>query len=146
MFLLKLPDFASKLSLGSEFIKKFAWNLLTHQFECLVIIEHVCVVIELGGIFLDGHDIKTLDPHWLRNQIGTVSQEPALFSCSIAENIVYGAPDMAAVTPADIESAARKANAINFIKSFPDGFDTIVGERGLMLSGRWLWNLLDYLI
>lgn len=88
-----------------------------------------------GGVFLDGHNIKTLDPHWLRNQIGTVSQEPALFSCSIAENIVYGAPDMDAVTPAEIESAARKANAINFIKSFPNGFDTIVGERGLMLSG-----------
>lgn len=99
-------------------------------------------MILLGGVFLDGHNIKTLDPHWLRNQIGTVSQEPALFSCSIAENIVYGAPDMDAVTPAEIESAARKANAINFIKSFPNGFDTIVGERGLMLSGIWLNSLL----
>lgn len=49
---------------------------------------------------------------------------------------------MDAVTPAEIESAARKANAINFIKSFPNGFDTIVGERGLMLSGIWLNSLL----
>ncbi|XP_061172212.1 ATP-binding cassette sub-family B member 10, mitochondrial-like [Saccostrea echinata] len=88
-----------------------------------------------GSVFLDGHDIKTLDPHWLRNQIGTVSQEPVLFSSTIAENIMYGAADMNSVSPAEIEGAARKANALNFIKSFPNGFETIVGERGLMLSG-----------
>ncbi|XP_062573105.1 ATP-binding cassette sub-family B member 10, mitochondrial-like [Saccostrea cucullata] len=88
-----------------------------------------------GSVLLDGHDIKTLDPHWLRNQIGTVSQEPVLFSSTIAENIMYGAADMNSVSPADIEGAARKANAFNFIKSFPNGFETIVGERGLMLSG-----------
>lgn len=87
-------------------------------------------------MYLDGHDIRTLDPHWLRNQIGSVSQEPALFSCSIAENIIYGAPDMNNVSQTQIEDAARKANALNFIRSFPNGFDTIVGERGQMLSGR----------
>ncbi|XP_048736201.2 ATP-binding cassette sub-family B member 10, mitochondrial-like [Ostrea edulis] len=88
-----------------------------------------------GSVCLDGHDIKTLDPHWLRNQVGTVSQEPVLFSSTIAENIMYGAPDANSVSLAEIESASQKANAYNFIKSFPNGFDTVVGEKGLMLSG-----------
>lgn len=87
---------------------------------------------------MDGHDIKTLDPHWLRNQVGTVSQEPVLFSSTIAENIMYGAPDANSVSLAEIESASQKANAYNFIKSFPNGFDTVVGEKGLMLSGSYI--------
>jgi ATP-binding cassette subfamily B (MDR/TAP) protein 10 len=58
-----------------------------------------------------------------------------LFSCSVAENIAYGAKDPSQVTLEQIENAARKANAWNFIDSFPQGYDTLVGERGLMLSG-----------
>ncbi|XP_071079228.1 ATP-binding cassette sub-family B member 10, mitochondrial-like isoform X1 [Haliotis cracherodii] len=88
-----------------------------------------------GSVQLDGQDIRELNPTWLRNQIGTVSQEPVLFSCSIAENIGYGASNPTAVTDDQIITAAKQANAYNFIQSFPEGFQTLVGERGHMLSG-----------
>ena len=71
---------------------------------------------------------------WLRQQIGVVSQEPILFGYSIAENIAFGLQD-AIVTREQIEEAARKANAHQFIMSFNDGYDTEVGERGAQLSG-----------
>ena len=64
------------------------------------------------------------------------SKEPVLFSCSIAENIAYGQPDPQSVSMIDIAEAAKKANAFDFIMKFPDGFDTLVGERGTMLSGK----------
>jgi ATP-binding cassette subfamily B protein len=85
-----------------------------------------------GRILLDGRDLKELDPSWLRKQIGVVSQEPILFSCSIAENIRYGRAD---ATLAELEAAARAANAHDFITKFPEGYDTMVGERGVQLSG-----------
>ncbi|KAL4238741.1 ATP-binding cassette sub- B member 10 [Mactra antiquata] len=88
-----------------------------------------------GNIYLDGTNIKDLNPTWLRNQIGVVSQEPALFSCSIADNIKYGASDPSTVTMEMIEEAAKQANAYMFIKNFPDQYDTMVGERGHALSG-----------
>ncbi|XP_021747650.1 ABC transporter B family member 1 [Chenopodium quinoa] len=85
-----------------------------------------------GQVFLDGHDIKTLKLRWLRQQIGLVSQEPALFATSIKENILLGRPDASMV---EVEEAARVANAHSFIIKLPDGFETQVGERGLQLSG-----------
>ncbi|KAM3325125.1 ABC transporter B family member 1 [Capsicum chacoense] len=85
-----------------------------------------------GQLLLDGNDIKTLKLKWLRQQIGLVSQEPALFATSIKENILLGRPD---ATQIEIEEAARVANAHSFIIKLPDGFDTQVGERGLQLSG-----------
>ncbi|XP_004246624.1 ABC transporter B family member 1 [Solanum lycopersicum] len=85
-----------------------------------------------GQLMLDGNDIKTLKLKWLRQQIGLVSQEPALFATSIKENILLGRPD---ATQIEIEEAARVANAHSFIIKLPDGFDTQVGERGLQLSG-----------
>ncbi|CAN7019806.1 unnamed protein product [Brassica oleracea var. botrytis] len=85
-----------------------------------------------GQVLLDGHDLKTLKLKWLRQQIGLVSQEPALFATSIRENILLGRPDADQV---EIEEAARVANAYSFIIKLPDGFDTQVGERGLQLSG-----------
>lgn len=88
-----------------------------------------------GTISLDGHDIRELNPVWLRSKIGTVSQEPILFSCSIAENIAYGADDPASVTAEQIEQAAAVANAAAFIRNFPQGFSTVVGEKGVLLSG-----------
>uniref|UniRef100_A0A8C2ZR91 ATP-binding cassette sub-family B member 10, mitochondrial n=1 Tax=Cyclopterus lumpus TaxID=8103 RepID=A0A8C2ZR91_CYCLU len=91
---------------------------------------------EAGIITIDGHDIRELNPYWLRSHIGTVSQEPVLFSCSIRDNIAYGAVDPDAVTTEDIYTAARVANAFNFIQDFPQGFDTIVGEKGVLLSGE----------
>ncbi|GFZ02374.1 ATP binding cassette subfamily B1 [Actinidia rufa] len=85
-----------------------------------------------GQVLLDGHDIKTLKLRWLRQQIGLVSQEPALFATTIKENILLGRPDANLVM---IEEAARVANAHSFVVKLPDGFDTQVGERGLQLSG-----------
>ncbi|XP_023381550.1 ATP-binding cassette sub-family B member 10, mitochondrial [Pteropus vampyrus] len=88
-----------------------------------------------GTIRLDGHDIRQLNPVWLRSKIGTVSQEPILFSCSIAENIAYGADDPSSVTAEQVERVADVANATAFIHSFPQGFSTVVGEKGTLLSG-----------
>ncbi|XP_006902133.1 PREDICTED: ATP-binding cassette sub-family B member 10, mitochondrial-like [Elephantulus edwardii] len=88
-----------------------------------------------GTVSLDGHDIRQLNPVWLRSKIGTVSQEPILFSCTIAENIAYGADDPTHVTAKQVERAADMANAATFIKHFPDGFNTVVGEKGILLSG-----------
>jgi ATP-binding cassette subfamily B protein len=87
---------------------------------------------QAGQVRFDGHDVRTLDPHWLRRQIGTVAQEPVLFSTTIAENIRYGRPGG---SPAEIEAAARTANAHGFVSALPQGFDTQVGERGIQLSG-----------
>ncbi|KAM9305324.1 ATP-binding cassette sub-family B member 10, mitochondrial [Gastrophryne carolinensis] len=88
-----------------------------------------------GSIHLDGHDVRQLNPLWLRSRIGTVSQEPILFSCSISENIAYGAEDPSTVTKEDIRRVAEIANALNFVENFPMGFDTVVGEKGILLSG-----------
>uniref|UniRef100_A0A4W4GAS6 ATP-binding cassette sub-family B member 10, mitochondrial n=1 Tax=Electrophorus electricus TaxID=8005 RepID=A0A4W4GAS6_ELEEL len=88
-----------------------------------------------GMVTVDGRDIRDLNPYWLRSHIGTVSQEPVLFSCSIAENIAYGATDLSQVTTEEILQAAQIANAHDFIQGFPKGFDTVVGEKGVLLSG-----------
>ena len=85
-----------------------------------------------GKIVLDGRDLATLDVEWLRTQVGAVSQEPLLFARSIADNIRYARPT---ATDAEVEEAARTANALEFVKRFPDGFATMVGERGVQLSG-----------
>ncbi|XP_050916011.1 ABC transporter B family member 1 [Lathyrus oleraceus] len=85
-----------------------------------------------GQVMLDGQDIKTLKLKWLRQQIGIVSQEPALFATTTRENILLGRPDAKQV---EIEEAARVANAHSFIVKLPEGYETQVGERGLQLSG-----------
>jgi ATP-binding cassette subfamily B protein len=87
---------------------------------------------DAGAILLDGHDLRSLDPRWLRGQIGVVSQEPLLFATTIADNIRYGRGD---ASDAEVEAAARAANAHDFIVRFPDGYQTLVGERGVQLSG-----------
>ena len=88
--------------------------------------------VQHGAITLDGIDIRTLALADLRHAVGVVPQEPALFSGSIAENIAYGQPD---APEADIEAAARVANAHDFIVTLPEGYATRVGERGVKLSG-----------
>ncbi|XP_074804927.1 ATP-binding cassette sub-family B member 10, mitochondrial isoform X2 [Natator depressus] len=88
-----------------------------------------------GSITVDGIDVRQLNPLWYRTKIGTVSQEPILFSCSIAENIAYGAEDPSMVTVEEIQKVAEIANAANFIRDFPEGFHTSVGEKGTLLSG-----------
>ncbi|XP_075000576.1 mitochondrial potassium channel ATP-binding subunit isoform X2 [Calonectris borealis] len=86
-----------------------------------------------GTITLDGHDISSLDPSWLRGQvIGFISQEPVLFGTTIMENIRFGKPG---ASDAEVYAAAQLANADGFIRSFPEGYDTVVGERGAALSG-----------
>jgi ATP-binding cassette subfamily B protein len=85
-----------------------------------------------GTVLLDGHDLRDLKLDDLRRQFAIVLQEPVLFSTSIGENIAYGRPD---ATPAQIEAAARAADAHEFIAAMPEGYATPVGERGMMLSG-----------
>lgn len=85
-----------------------------------------------GSITIDGHDIRDLTLSSLRGQIGSVLQETFLFSSSVAENIAYGKPD---ATRAEIIAAAEAARAHEFISAMPDGYDSIVGERGVTLSG-----------
>ena len=88
-----------------------------------------------GYVTLDNVDIQNLDPVFLRRYIGTVAQEPILFSSSIKNNILYGAENPDSVTQEELERAAQEANAHQFIMKFPEGYDTLVGERGVMLSG-----------
>ncbi|XP_036987852.2 mitochondrial potassium channel ATP-binding subunit isoform X2 [Artibeus jamaicensis] len=86
-----------------------------------------------GTVTLDGRDLRTLDPSWLRGQvIGFISQEPVLFGTTIMENIRFGKPG---ASDEEVYAAAREANAHAFISRFPDGYNTIVGERGATLSG-----------
>jgi ATP-binding cassette subfamily B protein len=85
-----------------------------------------------GVVRLDGRDLRDLDPEWLRAQIGIVSQEPILFSTSIAENVRYG---RRTATDDEVRRACEVANARAFVERFPEGFDTSVGERGVQLSG-----------
>jgi len=87
---------------------------------------------EGGEVLIDGVDIKEYNIKSLRSQIGLVGQEPVLFSGSIAENIAYG---KIGATQAEIEEAAKAANAHKFITHFPKGYDTQVGEKGAQLSG-----------
>ncbi len=86
-----------------------------------------------GRILLDGVELKLYPRAWLRRQIGIVEQEPFLFSRTIRENIAYGTGRE--VSQAEIEAAARAAAIHEVILSFPDGYDTLVGERGVTLSG-----------
>jgi len=85
-----------------------------------------------GRIEVDGVDISTVTLRSLRSQIGIVPQEPILFSGTARENIAYGKPDASA---AEIEAAARAANADEFMRDLPNGYDTSVGERATKLSG-----------
>ncbi len=85
-----------------------------------------------GRLEIDGEDVKKIDLKDLRRQIGVVLQEPYLFSGTIAENIAYAHPD---ASMEDIITAAKAANAHEFIVKFPDGYDSEVGERGGRLSG-----------
>jgi ATP-binding cassette subfamily B protein len=85
-----------------------------------------------GQLLVDGVPLSTLDPRAWREHVGTVAQEPILFASSIADNIRYGRPE---ATDDQVREAARAANAESFVDAFPEGFDTLVGERGVRLSG-----------
>ena len=85
-----------------------------------------------GRITIDGQDIQSVSVASLRAQIGMVLQETTLFAASVRENITFGKPD---ATQAELENAARLAQAEEFILRMPQGYDTLVGERGITLSG-----------
>jgi ATP-binding cassette subfamily B (MDR/TAP) protein 1 len=94
-----------------------------------------------GSIYLDGHDITTLNLRWLRQQMALVSQEPTLFSTTIFHNIRYGLVGTKYESESEekqrerIIEAAKMANAHDFVTSLPEGYETNVGERGFLLSG-----------
>ncbi len=85
-----------------------------------------------GAVLVDGHDVREWDLATLRRQIGIVQQTPLLFSTTLRENIAYGRPD---ATEEEIIAVARAAQAHDFIMRLPEGYDTVVGERGVTLSG-----------
>jgi ATP-binding cassette, subfamily B, multidrug efflux pump len=90
------------------------------------------VQVPEGQLFFDGVDITALDLGSLRSRVALVPQEGYLFTCSLADNLRYGAPD---ASQERVERAAREARLESDIRSFPDGYDTLVGERGITLSG-----------
>jgi len=85
-----------------------------------------------GAVTLDGHDLREVTLNSLRDALGVVPQEPVLFGGTVAENIAYGRQE---ATREEIETAVRQANAHDFVRELPEGYDTIVGERGARLSG-----------
>jgi subfamily B ATP-binding cassette protein MsbA len=87
--------------------------------------------VEEGSVTFDGIDVRELALNDLRSRVGIVPQEPMLFAGTVRENLVYGNPD---ATQAEIEEVSRSAHAAEFIETFPDGYDQVVGERGVTLS------------
>lgn len=87
---------------------------------------------DTGKVLIDGQSVEAYDLTELRSEMALVPQDVILFGGSIEENIRYGKPN---ATAEEVKLAAQKANALEFIESFPDGFDTLVGERGVQLSG-----------
>ena len=100
-------------------------STLIHLIQRLDDVQH-------GRILLDGQDIRSVSQDSLREKIAVVPQETALFNRSIRENIRYGRPD---ASDEEVVQAARRAFCDSFIRELPQGYDTLVGERGVMLSG-----------
>jgi len=147
------PDFSGKISFSSvdfqyaenslKALKNVSFTISPGQKVALVgssgagkstIAKLVLRLIkpQSGSVLIDDMDIAMFTHDSLRKQIGVVLQNPILFNTSIAENIGYGLPD---ASDEQIKQAARQANADSFIATFPDGYETQVGERGSMLSG-----------
>src|SRR4030095_17226268 len=89
--------------------------------------------VQDGAILVDGQDIATVSQASLRRAIAVVPQDPALFHRTLSENIAYARPD---ATQDEVELAAKRARAHDFIAKLPGGYPTLVGERGVKLSGR----------
>jgi ABC-type multidrug transport system fused ATPase/permease subunit len=85
-----------------------------------------------GSVLIDGVDVREITTGSLRHEIGVVTDDPFLFSATVHDNISYGRPE---ATREQVERAAERAQAAGFIAELPDGYDTVVGERGLTLSG-----------
>ena len=98
---------------------------------CVQLLERFYDCTE-GMVLLDGHDIRTLDPHWLHQKVALVSQEPVLFRTTVKENLKYGARD---ATDEQIDAALEIANAKRVISKLEKGVETLVGDKGSSLSG-----------
>eukprot|EP00927_Polykrikos_kofoidii_P064326 TRINITY_DN5946_c0_g2_i1.p1 TRINITY_DN5946_c0_g2~~TRINITY_DN5946_c0_g2_i1.p1 ORF type:complete len:668 (-),score=107.78 TRINITY_DN5946_c0_g2_i1:373-2298(-) len=129
-FTLDIPQNATMAFVGSSGAGKSTLLLLIQRFYD----------VTSGEIFLDDLPLYSYDSSWMRKQFAFVQQEPALFSGTIRQNIAYGfavrqgSPD-AAPSQDVVEQVARAAFAHDFIEAFPEGYDTVVGERGVRLSG-----------
>ena len=88
--------------------------------------------VQTGMVSIDGMDVRQVTLASLRREIGVIAQDPFLFSATVRENIAFGRPE---ATDEDIERAARLAQAHDFVAALPDGYDTVIGERGITLSG-----------
>jgi ABC-type multidrug transport system fused ATPase/permease subunit len=126
-FSLKLPKDTTTALVGSSGSGKSTVVSLIQRFYD----------VDSGKVTLDGVDLTHLDIPWFRSQIGYVQQEPQLFGVSIRDNLTYGLSEEVAaqITQTELENACRDANAHDFITAWPDGYDTMVGERGVTLSG-----------
>jgi ATP-binding cassette subfamily B protein len=85
-----------------------------------------------GAVVVDGVDVREVDPQELRREIAVVTDDPFLFSATVHENIAYARPE---ATREEVEAAAEAAGAAGFVAELPEGYDTLIGERGLTLSG-----------
>ena len=113
--------------------QRSAWKNVCQFYLTAALLERFYDV-DAGSVSIDGVDLRTLDPKWLRGRaIGYINQEPVLFATSIMENIRFGRPG---ATDQEVMEAAKAANADNFIRSFPSGYDTVLGERSLRLNFR----------
>jgi ATP-binding cassette subfamily B protein len=88
--------------------------------------------VEAGRVTIDGADVRDVSLGSLRGEIGIIAQDPFLFSASVRDNLTFGRPE---ATEQEIRAAARLAQAHEFIERLPDGYDTVIGERGVTLSG-----------
>jgi ATP-binding cassette subfamily B protein len=88
--------------------------------------------VQAGSVSIDGIDVRTVTLASLRREIGVIAQDPFLFSATVRENISFGRPE---ATDEEIERAARLAQAHEFVEALPEGYDTVIGERGITLSG-----------
>jgi len=88
--------------------------------------------VQSGRVTVDGSDVRDVTLRSLRREIGAIAQDPFLFSATVRENIAFGRPE---ATQEEIEQAARLAQAHEFVSGLPDGYDTVIGERGITLSG-----------
>jgi ATP-binding cassette subfamily B protein len=85
-----------------------------------------------GSVRIDGADVRSIDPGSLRREIAVVTDDPFLFSATVHDNIAYARPD---ATREEVQEAAHRAHADGFVRELPDGYETLIGERGLTLSG-----------
>jgi ATP-binding cassette subfamily B protein len=88
--------------------------------------------VQRGRVTIDGADVRDVDLTSLRSAIGVIAQDPFLFSATVRENIAFGRAD---ATDDEVERAARLAQAHEFVAALPEGYDTVIGERGITLSG-----------